>query len=283
VHQPGLAVETPPLFSDDDVFQMQSALVQLCEERRDRFAVLDPPASTVMDGARGLSLLEAWRARFDTKYAALYYPWLRVVDPLGVALTRPIPPSGHVAGQYAQTDRETGVHRAPANRELTWVQDVLVSVDDARHGELNLLGVNVVRSEPGRGLRIQGARTLSSDPDWRYVNVRRLLVMVMKAIDVATQWAVFEPNDDATRMTIGQALGEFLTTLWRRGALTGDSPESAFAVRCDDVNNPPEARANGQLLADVALAPSQPFEFVVLRVRREGNAFEIAEGQRILR
>jgi phage tail sheath protein FI len=270
----------PPQFSDDEIFLMQSTLVELCEARRDRIALLDPTATMAEDAGRGFPLLTEWRSRFDTRHAALYYPWLHVVDPLAVAPTRRVPPCGHVAGLYAAFDLEVGVHRAPANRILAWAEDTSADVDDARHGELNTIGINVVRTQPGFGLRVLGARTLSSDPTWRFVNVRRLVMMIMKAIGVATQWAVFEPNDHPTRTRITQALSEFFTALWARGALVGPDPQQAFVVRCDEVNNPPEARADGRLLAEVAIAPSQPFEFIVLRVGRQGNAFEIEEGAR---
>jgi Bacteriophage tail sheath protein len=281
LHQPPLSLEMPPRFSDADVYRMQSTLVQLCDERRDRIALLDPTATMADDAGQGFPLLTEWRSRFDSPHAALYYPWVHVVDPLAVAPTRRVPPCGHVAGLYAQFDLEIGVHRAPANRVMAWAEDVTADVDAARHGELNTIGINVLRVQPGFGLRVLGARTLSSDPTWRFVNVRRLVMMVMKSIGVAMQWAVFEPNDHTTRSHITQALAEFFTALWARGALVGTSPEQAFAVRCDEVNNPPEARADGQLLAEVAIAPSQPFEFVVLRVGRQGNVFEITEAGRV--
>jgi phage tail sheath protein FI len=277
LHQPPLSFEVPPLFSDDQVYRMQSMLVQLCEEKNDRFALLDPTAAMAEDAAQGVALVEEWRSRFDTRNAALYYPWLHVTDPLGVAPTRRVPPSGHVAGLAAQLDLEVGVHRAPANRVLAWAQDVTIAVDDARHGELNRMGINVLKSPPGLGLRVLGARTLSSDPSWRYINVRRLMLMLMKAINVQTQWAVFEPNDAVTRRRITQSLGELLAQLWQRGALVGGSPGEAFAVRCDEVNNPAESRADGRLVADVAVAPSRPFEYVVLRLGRQSNAFEVLE------
>ena len=277
IHQPPLSFEVPPQFSDDEVYRMQSLLVQRCEEKNDRFALLDPTAAMAQDAAQGVALVEEWRSRFETKNAALYFPWLHVTDPLGVAPTRRVPPSGHVAGLAAQLDLEVGVHRAPANRVLAWAQDVTITVDDARHGHLNMMGINVLKSPPGLGLRVLGARTLSSDPSWRYVNVRRLVLMLMEAIDEQTQWAVFEPNDATTRMRISQALRELLAFLWQRGALVGTTPEQAFAVRCDEVNNPPESRADGQLIADVAIAPSQPFEYVVLRLGRQQNAFEVIE------
>ncbi len=282
LHQPPPSFEMPPQFSDDEVYRMQSMLVQLCEEKRDRFALLDATAAMAEDAAQGVALVEEWRTRFETRHAALYYPWLHVTDPLGVAPTRRVPPSGHVAGSAAHFDLAVGVHRAPANRVLAWAQDVTIAIDDARHGALNVKGINILKSPPGLGLRVLGARTLSSDPAWRYVNVRRLMLMLMKAINVQTQWAVFEPNDAATRRRISQALGELLGQLWQRGALVGTTPEQAFAVRCDEVNNPPESRANGMLVADVAVAPSEPFEYVVLRLGRQNNAFEVIERGTVL-
>jgi phage tail sheath protein FI len=277
IHQPPLSFEVPPEFTDEQVYRMQSMLVQLCEEKNDRFALLDPTAKMAEDTSQGVALVEEWRTRFETKNAALYYPWLHVTDPLAVAPTRRVPPSGHVAGLAAKLDLEVGVHRAPANRVLEWAQDVTIAVDDSRHGLLNTLGINVIKSPPGLGLRVLGARTLSSDPTWRYINVRRLLLMLMEAINVQTQWAVFEPNDTTTRRRITQSLSELLRFLWKRGALVGASEEQAFAVRCDDVNNPAETRANGQLFADVAISPSNPFEYVVIRLGRQHNAFEVIE------
>lgn len=271
--------EMPRTFSDEEIARVHAALVQHCEDRRDRIAILDPPLSAVKNEALGVGAIRAWRKRFDSKYATLYYPWMRVVEPLrpAPALTRDIPPSGHVAGQYAAADFSVGVHKAPANVALKWVQDVTARVSDPTHGLLNAEGINVIKALPGRGLRIEGARTVSADPDWRYVNVRRLLMMIEKAIYLCTQWAVFEPNDHITRAKLRLSLTGFLTTLWQRGALTGDKIASAFAVKCDEENNPPHERANGKLLAEVRVAPSQPFEFVVLRVGRTQNEFEVSE------
>jgi hypothetical protein len=277
---PPAARELPPIFSEEEIFLVQAALVQHCEDRRDRIALLDPPIAAARDDQFGVSAIRAWRTRFDSKYAALYYPWLRVVDPLrGAAgsLTRDIPPSGHVAGQFARTDIEVGVHKAPANDPLSWAEDVTVLVGDAIQGVLNPAGIDVVRPLPGRGLRIMGARTVSSDPSWRYVNVRRLMMMIEKAIDLSTQWAAFEPNDHYTRSKLNLALSSFLIALWQRGALAGNSIEEAFFVKCDESNNPPAERDLGRLIADVGVAPSNPFEFIVLRVGRTDNEFEIAE------
>jgi phage tail sheath protein FI len=273
--------DLPPVFSEAEIYQAQAALIAQCEKLRNRIALLDPPFAAARDDKVGVGAARAWRSRFDSKYAAFYYPWLRVVDPLRspASLTRDIPPSGHVAGQYAQTDFQFGVHKAPANAPLVWAQDVTVAVDDATHGVLNPLGINAIRPLAGRGIRIFGARTVSSDPDWRYVNVRRLIMMIEKAIDVATQWAVFEPNNTVTRAKLHLALTSFLLTLWQRGALMGAAADEAFFVKCDEGNNPPNEREQGRMLAVVGVAPSRPFEFIILRVGRVHNEFEITEAK----
>lgn len=271
--------DLPPIFSDDDVYRVQAAQVQHCETRRDRVALLDPPYDTVRDPRLGVAAVRAWRRRFDSSYAAFYFPWNKVSDPLrlGGALTREIPPCGHVAGFIAATDLSVGVHKAPANGALTWIQDLTLAVDDATHAILNDEQINVLRAFPGRGLRIFGARTVSSDSDWLYLNVRRLLLMIEKAILLASQWATFEPNSTATRGKLHLALTSFLIALWQRGALAGKSARSAFYVRCDETNNPPAQRDEGQMLAEVGVAPAKPFEFVVLRIGRVDNQFEVSE------
>jgi Bacteriophage tail sheath protein len=275
--------ELAPIFSDDQIHQVQAALIAHCESRGDRFAVLDPPYSAAQDDALGIAAIEAWRARFETTYAALYYPWLKVIEPRGTDTVRAVPPSGHVLGQYAFHDFATGVHRAPANKPLVWAQDLTVHVSPGRHAILNPQGINLVRSEPSRGLRIMGARTLSSDPDWRYVNVRRLLLMIREAVAISTQWVVFEPNNFITRNKLRVVLSSFLESLWQRGALTGAAAEQAFFVKCDEENNPPGERGNGRLLAEIGVAPIKPFEFVVIRIGRQANELEIAEAATLAR
>lgn len=271
--------DLPPRFTLGQIYQVQAAMVAQCERRRDRIALLDAPFETCNRLSFSVNELRAWRSRFDTKFAALYAPWLLVVDPLRAggnparALTRPIPPSGHVAGLCAALDLRSGVHVAPANVPLLWVQDASLAFDDARHGQLNMLGINLLRAQPGRGVRVLGARTMSSDTDWRFVNVRRLMSMIAKAIDLSIQWAVFEPNDWHTRAKLSMAVGSFLRGLWARGALVGSAADEAFYVRCDDSNNPPETRARGQLLMEVGVAPTVPFEFIVLRIGRDANGF----------
>lgn len=271
--------DTPPTFLDEEVFAVQRHLVEQCEKLRDRFAVLDPPYSAAKNDKLGTAAIRRWRNRFDSTYAALYYPWLKVIDPLRNAQSpvREVPPSGHVAGAMARGDLAVGVHKAPANGELIWAEALTAEVNAAEHGLLNSSGVNALRVFPGRGIRVFGARTVSSDPDWRFINVRRLLIMIEEAIDEALQWVVFEPNDHVTRTKVTLALRSFLSSLWRQGALMGATQEDAFFVKCNEVNNPPAERGNGRLLAEVGVAASQPFEFVVLRVGRVDNALEIAE------
>lgn len=271
--------ELPPTFRDADIYRVQAAMVEQCERTMNRVALIDPPLSAVRDARLGTSAVQAWRTQFDSTYAALYFPWLRVVDPLRAAnsVTRDIPPSGHVAGQYANTDLEIGVHKAPANTPLEWVQDVTIPIDNAQHGVLNPLGINAIRPLTGRGIRIFGARTVSSDPDWRYINIRRLMMMIERAIYFSSQWAVFEPIDEITQAKLRLSLSSFLIALWQRGALAGASPDAAFFVRCDDTTNPASQRDEGQLLALVGVAPVNPFEFIVVRVGQTANELELTE------
>ncbi len=283
---PAVVPDMPPRFGDEAIARVQAAQVLHCERHRDRFAVLDAPHDSCADPIHGTSALRAWRQRFDSAFAALYAPWPRVVDPLRSRAARgprgnlrSIPPCGHVAGLMAATDLRRGVHVAPANAPLQWIQSLSMAVDDERHGLLNSLGINVLRADAGRGLRVLGARTIASDPDWRYVNVRRLMSMIEKAIDLSIQWAVFEPNHWRTRAKLGLVIGSFLQALYERGAMVGATPEQAFFVRCDDGNNPPSVRDRGELRIDVGIAPTTPFEFIVLRVGRDANGFAVYDSE----
>jgi phage tail sheath protein FI len=204
---------------------------------------------------------------------------MTVVDSLrlGGEIVRDTPPSGHVAGVYARTDLQRGVQRAPANAELEWAQDVTVAVGPELHGVLNEAGINTIRVLPGRGIRLHGARTTSSDADWRYVNVRRLLLMIERSVARAVRWVVFEPNDAVLRSLVALSIGSFLESLWRRGALLGTQPEEAFFVRCDETNNPRAVRDAGGLVAEVGVAVVKPAEFVVFRVARTHDELEVTE------
>lgn len=274
---PKAEIELPPVFDESAIYQVQMAMIAQCEALRDRVALIDPPFASARDYRQGIAPVQAWRSCFDSAFGALYFPWLAVPDPLGVAPVRLVPPSGAVAGQMAATDLAAGVHKAAANDPLSWTQFASIAVDEASHGLLNGLGINVIRAGQGRALRILGARTLSSDPDYRFFPVRRLICMLRRALDRGTQWAVFEPNDVETRLTLTNGLAGFLTGLWRRGALAGTTPDGAFRIRCDEGNNPPSARANGKLLAEIAVAPSIPFEFIILKLGRQGQSLELVE------
>jgi uncharacterized protein len=271
--------EQVPVFTQEQVLAVQQALVAHCELLGDRIALIDPPffsrASEVVD----LSEIQGWRQQFDSKYAALYYPWVLVFDPLriGGQVVRAIPPGGHVAGIFARTDTLTGVHKAPANEELQWAQGVITDVTAEMQGLLNPVGINAIRIFPGRGLRVFGARTVSSDPSWRYVNVRRLLMMIEEAVEESVQWSVFEPNDFYLRQTLIMALSGFLESLWRRGALAGATAAEAFFVKCDDENNPRSVTDLGQIIVDVGVAPVIPYEFVIFRVGKTEGGLNITE------
>lgn len=269
-------LELPPELHPDDVQRAQAAMIAQCTERRDRFALLDPPLDPAgqMLGAAGL---QTYRARFDTPYAALYYPWLQVPDQSGAGSRRWMPPSGHVAGVYAATDLTEGVHRPPANRALAFADDVGALVDDAGQALLNPLGINVIRAFPGRGIRLYGARTLSSDSAWRFVNVRRLMSSLEAALREGLQWAVFEPNDAQLQLALRSTIASLLDELWRRGAFAGRTREAAYAVRCDHATTPPEVEAAGRIVAEVRVAPTVPYEFIVLRLGLSGDELRISE------
>jgi phage tail sheath protein FI len=272
---PPAAMEQPPAFSSEDAFAVQRALVEQAELLRDRVALLDAPRPAD-SAAEGTSVVRDWRRRFDSAFAALHFPWVHVRDPISGAV-RELPPSGHVTGLAALTDLDQGVHRAPANRSLRWVQSVSLDLDDARAGLLNSEAVNVIRAMAGRGIRPMGARTLSSDPSWRYLPVRRLFSMIEKSVVHATQWTVFEPNDGLLRETVRLGIIGLLRAIFDRGALAGRTPDESYFVRCDGVTTPPALAAAGELLVEVGVAPASPSEFVVFRVGRVGDQVQVIE------
>ncbi|MFO0656581.1 MAG: phage tail sheath family protein [Polyangia bacterium] len=236
---------------------VQDALLTHCENRKDRFAILDSPE--VVQG--GVDKLPRPR---DSKYGAYYFPWIQVYDPERGNVF--IPPSGHVAGVYARTDNERGVHKAPANEIVRGALGLRYQISRGEQDILNPRGINCIRLMQGNGIRIWGARTLSSDPSWRYINVRRLFIMVETSIERATQWVVFEPNDFRLWKRVTRTIASFLTLVWRQGALMGETPEKAFFVKCDEETNPPEVIDVGQLIVEVGLAPVKPAEFVIFRI-----------------
>ena len=247
---------------------VQDAVLSHCETRKDRFAILDSPES-INGGVDRLT-----RPR-DSKYGAYYFPWIQVYDPEKGNIY--VPPSGHVAGVYSRVDSERGVHKAPANEIVRGALGLKYSVSKGEQDLLNPKGINCIRLMQGGGIRIWGARTLSSDSSWRYINVRRLFIMVETSIERATQWVVFEPNDHRLWKRVTRTIASFLTLLHRNGALMGETPEKAFFVKCDGETNPPEVVDAGQLIVEIGLAPVKPAEFVIFRIGQMPSGGGVSE------
>jgi uncharacterized protein len=244
---------------------VQASLIEHCELLKDRFAILDPPDGEDIEG------IGSFRQVIDTQYAALYYPWCITVDPSS-SLNVHVPPSGHLAGIYAETDDTRGVHKAPANvviRGINLRGGLAADITKREQDVLNPVGINALRFFPGLGERVWGARTLSSVTDWKYVNVRRLFIFVEKSIYNGTQWVVFEPNDEQLWALVRQTISAFLTTVWRSGALAGTTPDEAFFVRCDRTTMTQDDLDNGRLICIVGLAPVFPAEFVIFRFEQK--------------
>ncbi len=247
---------------------VQTSLISHCEQNGNRMAILDAPP--------GMSpqQIKDWRsgvAMYDSAYAALYYPWIKVENPTPTNGDTEIviPPSGHIAGVWARTDDTRGVWKAPANDTMRGVLDIERTVTQNEQSLLNPIGINCIRPFGTRGIRIWGARTLASDTDWRYINVRRLFNMVETTIMQGTQYAVFEPNDVTLWEGINRTLSGFLRGLWSQGALFGTSPDQAFFVKCDAETNPPNSIDEGKLVVEVGIAPVKPAEFVFFRISQK--------------
>ncbi|GAA1948924.1 phage tail sheath family protein [Amycolatopsis minnesotensis] len=257
-----MAAHQQGLIDAEGVKTVQLAVISHCEQMGDRVAVLDPlPGMTAQQ-------VRKWRlddAGYDSKFAALYYPWIKVFDQASGRNVL-VPPSGHIAGVWARTDAERGVHKAPANEVIRGAVDLGYKLTKGEQDLLNPIGVNCVRAFAGRGIRIWGARTLASDPAWRYLNVRRLFNYLEESILIGTQWVVFEPNDDRLWSSIRRNITAFLTEEWRRGALFGRTANEAFYVKCDAGNNPPESIDAGQVICEIGICPVKPAEFVVFRL-----------------
>ncbi len=256
------------VFSLDNVKQIQTDMINHCESMKDRFAILDSPYGAGVDD------MISWRKDkmgFDSKYAAMYYPWVRSNGQL-------IPPSGFVAGVYARVDGLRGVHKAPANEIVMGAIGLERNVSRNEQDLLNPIGVNCIRAFPGQGIRIWGARTLSSDARWRYINVRRLFSNVEESILQGTNWIVFEPNDQILWRQLKRDITAFLTVVWRSGALFGKTAEESFYVKCDEETNPKELRDLGYCVIEVGLAPVKPAEFVVFKIsQKEDNSGSASE------
>ena len=269
-----IAIVSVPGQTDQAV---QEALLNHCELMRYRFAVLDSEVNS------SLAEVQDQRSLYDSRYGALYYPWLRISDPFPENPRIPslisLPPSGHMMGIYARTDIDRGVHKAPANELIRGITNLELKLTKEEQDVLNPNHVNVLRNfrDNNRGLRVWGARSLASDPIWRYVNVRRLFIFIENSIDRGTQWAVFEPNDEITWARLRRTVSAFLTRVWRNGALQGSTPEEAFFVRCDRTTMTQSDIDNGRLIAIVGIAPVKPAEFVIIRIGQKISGSEVEE------
>jgi phage tail sheath protein FI len=265
------------------------ALLDAAELLKDRVAILDTVArvddvetlTRAADGgaapspagegeaapaAKGKGPKPGARPR-DSDYGACYFPWLRGRDAIDPDQLVSIPPSGHMAGIYARTDSERGVHKAPANVTVRGALGLTQMLSRAEQDVLNPVGVNCIRFFTREGVRVWGARTLAaSSSNWRYLNVRRLFNMIEESIAINTRWVVFEPNAGPLWKDIQRDVGAFLTLLWRQGALAGARPEDAFFVKCDAETNPPEVVDAGQVVVVIGIAPVKPAEFVIFRI-----------------
>lgn len=255
---------------------IQGALIDFCENNRYCFAVLDGPVPTQVLSTSNDSLadVQQQRQQFDTKYAALYHPWLLIEDPFPVNLAKianyPVPPSGHVLGVFARTDVDRGVHKVPANEVVNGIIGLQRIINKPEQDILNPypVNINVIRDfrNNERGIRIWGGRVITSDTDWKYVNVRRLLIFIEKSIDRGLQWVVFEPNADPLWARVRRTIGNFLTTVWRNGGLEGTKSEEAFFVKCDRTTMTQTDIDNGRLIVVIGVAPVKPAEFVIIRI-----------------
>jgi hypothetical protein len=272
------AVEVAPAMDTGYIYQM---MLGQCALKVYRTCIFDVPD--------GISPQQAasWAAGQQlviqpSKFAALYYPWIAVPDPLSpYETTRAVPAAGHVAGCYAYNDWTSGVQKPPANVELSFASDLSVVVDDLGQGPLNQAGVNVIRSIPGRGIRVWGARSLASatpsGAQWAFIHIRRLMSAIEASVDRSVRWVVFRPNDSTLRQTLVHSLNVLLQSIWQAGGLKGATPAQSYFVKCDQTNNPPAVVDAGQLVCRVGVAVAAAMEFIVFELRQNVEGSDLAE------
>ncbi len=257
----------------EQVHGIMELMVSLCEGAANgdvpnppnRMVVLDPPP----DRRKPQDVVQ-WLSAFNRRsmFAALYYPWIKVANPRNNGRPILVPPCGHMMGVWGRTDETRGVYKAPANEVPRGVIGLGYDVNFREQELLNPIGINCIRSFPNRGIRVWGARTLV-EPDkteWRYISVRRLISYIEKSIELGTQWAVFEPNDEDLWMRVKRTISNFLERIWREGALFGSTPEEAFYVKCDAELNTPETMILGRLYVEIGVCPVRPAEFIIFRI-----------------
>lgn len=294
-----VAIVAAPGYTDAASYD---AVLTHCEKLKDRVGILDAPekveditlltqvatakaAPAAEGGSAGKAngtkeasdgMTGGLRARqSDGGYAAFYFPWITVRDPLSPNALVNVPPAGHLAGIWARTDATRGVHKAPANEAVRGALNLTYLLTREEQGILNQSGVNCIRSFAREGIRVWGARTVADgSSEWRYLNVRRLFNMIEESIATSTRWIVFEPNDRTLWKSIRRDISAFLTRLWRDGALMGRTPQEAFFVKCDEETNPPDVIDTGTVVTLIGIAPVKPAEFIVFRISQYAGGIE---------
>ena len=243
--------------------EVQAALIAFCEGKKSCFAILDVPMEL-----KKTNDVANFRNMYDSTYAAMYHPWLEMYD-AGAKRSAYFPPSGAMAGIYARTDIERGVHKAPANEVVRGCTGLSCAYNEGEQDILNPIGVNLIRAFTGRGIRVWGARTISSNGLWKYLNVRRLFIYVEESIKANTNWVVFEPNSTTLWNRVTRTIETFLATCWRDGALAGSTPSEAFFVECGPTTMTQDDIDNGRLICQIGIAPVKPAEFVIFRITQK--------------
>jgi hypothetical protein len=261
------------LIDFDGVKAIQTAMISHCELMGNRMAILDTPAGL---NAQQVSDWRVNQAGFDSKFAVAYWPWLQIFDP-SVGHNVAFPPSGYMAGIWSRNDDTRGVFKAPANEVVQGAVGLEYNVTRGEMDMLNPEGVNSIKAFPGRGIRVWGGRTLSSDAEWRYINVRRYFNYLEESILQGTQWCVFEPNDDRLWGRIRRTIQAFLVNEWRSGALFGATPKDAFFVKCDGENNTAESIDAGMVVCEIGVAPVKPAEFVIFKLAQFSGGTSVSE------
>jgi phage tail sheath protein FI len=277
----GVGVGPEVLVLDDakrqSILDIQCALVAHCERMGNRMAILDPLPGLSPQEVNEVTLNTAYNS--DNGQAALYYPWIKIADPMNKGQQKFVPPSGHVAGVWARVGSERGVHKAPANEFVMGAVDLEITVTKGEQELLNPNGINCIRSFPGMGIKIWGARTLATvgNPSWKYVNVRRLFNYLKDSLDRGLQWVVFEPNDSDLWGRVRRTISAFLWVQWKEGMLFGKTPAEAYYVKCDEETNPQEMIDLGRLYVEIGINPVKPAEFVIIRMGQWSSGSSASE------
>lgn len=241
--------------------EAQGVIIDHCEKLGDRFAILDCEEEITT------GLEEMYRPKASSN-ASCYFPWVQAYDPAKKENVYQ-PPSGYVAGLYSRIDASRGIHKAPANETLNGVTGLKYSLTKQEQSLMNPRGINLIRDFGDMGIKVYGARTVSNDPEWKYINVRRLFLNVQQSLQKGTEWAVFEPNNETLWGNVKRNVAAYLKTLWKQEALVGSTPEEAFYVVCDKSNNPQESIDLGILNINIGIAPVKPAEFINISIQQK--------------